>query len=109
MSIGYNAPKAVLRPCEEKGRLRELYVTALHELVGATTVLQRAQLGPEFLDALAKTQQARSKHDDARRSYEAHRKAHGCMEPSPDDPPPGNPDAPVRAPLKPTPHLRRLQ
>jgi len=66
------------RPCEEKDRLRKVYVTALHELVEATRVLQQAQYGPEFLDALNKNQQAQTKHDTARRAYEDHRKTHGC-------------------------------
>ena len=41
-------------------------------------VLQGAQYGPEFLDALEKTQQARTKHDNARWALEDHRKMHGC-------------------------------
>jgi len=41
-------------------------------------MLQRAQYGPEFLDALEKNQQARTKHDNARRALEYHREAHGC-------------------------------
>ena len=55
-----------------------MYVTALHELVEATRVLQNAQYGPEFLDALNKNQQAQTKHDSARQAFEDHRKTHGC-------------------------------
>ena len=66
------------QPCEEKTRLRATYTEALETLRQATAVLQRAQYGPEFVDALEKTQQARTKHDNARRAFEDHRKAHGC-------------------------------
>ena len=58
--------------------MRAAYVEALEKLREATTVLQVAQYGPEFLDALEKTQQARTKHDKARRALEDHRKMHGC-------------------------------
>lgn len=66
------------QPCEEKKRLRAAYIEALEKLREATTVLQGAQYGREFLDALEKTQQARTKHDNARRVLEDHRWAHGC-------------------------------
>ena len=66
------------RPCEEKTRLRGAYAEALDKLREATAVLQREQYGPGFLDALEKTQQARTKHDTARRALEDHRKTHGC-------------------------------
>ena len=55
-----------------------MYVTALHELVEATRVLEHAQYGPEFLDALNKNQLAQTKHNGARLAYEDHRKTHGC-------------------------------
>jgi hypothetical protein len=66
------------QPCEEKKRLWAAYGEALETLMQATAVLQRAQFGPGFLDALEKTQQARAKHDTARRALEDHRKAHRC-------------------------------
>jgi hypothetical protein len=55
-----------------------VYVTALHDLVEATRVLQQAEYGPAFLDALDKNQQAQAKHGTARRAFEDHRKIHGC-------------------------------
>jgi hypothetical protein len=55
------------QPCEEKKRLRAAYTDALEELRQATAVLRREQYGPGFLDALEKTQQARTMHDAARR------------------------------------------
>jgi hypothetical protein len=51
------------------------YAEALEKLSEATAVLRWAQYGPELLDALEKTQQARTKHDSARRTLEDHRKA----------------------------------
>ena len=66
------------QPCEEKKRLRAAYVEALEKLREVTTVLEAAQYEREFLDALEKTQQARTKHDNARRALEDHRKMHGC-------------------------------
>ena len=66
------------RTCEEKARLRKAYAEALEVLRQATVVLQRAQYGPEFLDALEKNQKARTKHDNARRALEEHRETHGC-------------------------------
>jgi hypothetical protein len=70
--------REALRTCEEKVRLRKAYTEALEALRQATVALQRAQYGPEFLDALEKNQQARTKHDCARRALEYHRQAHGC-------------------------------
>ena len=58
--------------------MRAAYTEALEKLRQATAVLQREQYGSEFLDALEKTQQARTKHDFARRALEDHRKTHGC-------------------------------
>jgi hypothetical protein len=66
------------QPCEEKKRLRTAYAEALDKLREATAMLQRAQYGPELRDALEKTQQARTKHDTARRALEDHRNTHGC-------------------------------
>ena len=66
------------QPCEEKKRLRAAYAEALNKLSEATAVLRWAQYGPELLDALEKTQQARTKHDNARRALEDHRNTHGC-------------------------------
>jgi hypothetical protein len=66
------------QPCEEKKRLRAAYAEALNKLSEATAVLRWAQYGPELLDALEKTQQARTKHDADRRALEDHRKTHGC-------------------------------
>ena len=68
----------VPRPCEEKDQLRKLYNAALDELVEATTALRRAQYGPEFLDALHKTQKVRTAYENVRRALEDHRGAHGC-------------------------------
>ncbi len=58
--------------------MRAAYAEALDKLRDATAVLRWAQYGPGFLDALEKTQQARTKHDTARRALEDHREAHGC-------------------------------
>src|SRR5579864_5034589 len=66
------------QPCEEKKRLRAAYAEALDKLSEATAALRWAQYGPELLDALQKTQQARTKHDTARRALEDHRTTHGC-------------------------------
>jgi hypothetical protein len=68
----------VPRLCEEKDQLRKVYTVALDELIEATTTLRRAQYGPEFLDALNKTQKVRTTYENARRALEDHRKAHGC-------------------------------
>ena len=68
------------QPWEEKKRLRAEYAAALDKLRDATTMLQRAQYGLEFLDALEKTRQARTKHDNARLALEDHRTAHGCYD-----------------------------
>jgi hypothetical protein len=97
--------QAVPQTCKEASRLREAYVTALHELTGTTTILERAQRGPEMVEALEKTRQARSKHDNARDLYEAHRKTHGCHPPPRSEPPRTDPYAPVLAPLKPKPRI----
>jgi len=67
------------QPCEEKKRLWAAYTAALGKLREETAVLQRAQYGAEFLDALEKTQQARTEHDNARQALEDHRKTHGCI------------------------------
>ncbi|HXI44527.1 MAG TPA: hypothetical protein VNH18_19570 [Bryobacteraceae bacterium] len=58
--------------------MRKAYTEALEVLRQATLMLQWAQYGPEFLDALEKNQQARTKYDNARRAFEDHREAHGC-------------------------------
>jgi hypothetical protein len=97
--------QAVPQTCKEASRLREAYVTALHELIGATTILQRAEHGPEMAGALEKTRQARYSHDDARHLYEVHRKTHGCQPGPRSEPPRTDPYAPVLAPLKPKPRL----
>jgi hypothetical protein len=55
-----------------------VYVTALHKLVEATRVLEQAQYGPQFLGALETTLEVPTKHDNARRAFEDHSKAHGC-------------------------------
>jgi len=55
-----------------------VYTVALDELIEATTALRRSQYGPEFLDALNKTQKVRTAYENARRALEDHRKAHGC-------------------------------
>jgi hypothetical protein len=68
----------VPRLCEEKDQLRKVYTVALDELIEATTALRRAQYGPEFLDALNKTQKVRTAYENARRALEDHRKGHGC-------------------------------
>ena len=68
----------VPRRCEEKDQLRKVYNAALDELVKATTALRRAQYGPEFLDALNKTQKVRTAYENARRALEDHRKGHDC-------------------------------
>ena len=67
------------RPCEEKDRLRKVYVEALHELREATRVLNFAQYGPAFQDALAKTQQARTKCDGATMLH-WHREENECCQ-----------------------------
>jgi hypothetical protein len=41
-------------------------------------MLRWAQYGQDFLDALDKTQKARTKYETARRILEDHRKDHGC-------------------------------
>jgi hypothetical protein len=66
------------QPCDEKKRLRAAYVDALEKLREATAVLQQEHYGPGFLDALEKTQEARTKHDNTRRALEDHRWTHGC-------------------------------
>jgi hypothetical protein len=66
------------QPCEEKKRLWAAYTDALEKLRQATAMLQLEQYGPSFWIALEKTQQARTKHDTARRALEEHRKTHGC-------------------------------
>ena len=67
-----------LRPCEEKDRLRKSHIDALKELVEATILLCRAQYGPAFQDALAKTQQARTICEGAKMALHRHREEHGC-------------------------------
>jgi hypothetical protein len=69
---------AALRPCKEKDRLRKIYITTLEELAEATRVLNFAQYGPAFLEALAKTQQTRTKCDAAKMALHQHRDEHGC-------------------------------
>ena len=66
------------RPCEEKDRLRKAYTAALDELVEATSSFRRVQYGPEFLEALNKTQKVRTTYENARRALEDHRRAHDC-------------------------------
>ena len=66
------------RPCKEKDRLKKSHIDTLKELVEATILLYRAPYGQAFLEALAKTQQARTKCEGAKMALHRHREEHGC-------------------------------
>jgi len=69
---------STFQPCEEKDRLRKVYVTALHELVEATRVLQNAQYGRNFWMPTVKISKLTPNTTALDRAFEDHRKIHGC-------------------------------